>query len=207
MSGPVRRTAWSLATAACLLAALIAGPTSAAAPPRQAVTAEPALWVIRDADSTLYLFGSVHLLRPATVWETPRILAALEASTDIWFEVDATAGTTNLPLLLAEHGMTASEPLSRRLSPEDRRALSAAAGRAGLTVALLDGFQPWLAGMTVGSAPLIEAGYDQSFGVETRLRERAIAAARRSGVWRRWRTRSSIWPRCRRRPSSTCSAT
>ena len=39
------------------------------APAVQAASVEgdgPALWVIRDEDSTLYLFGSVHVLRPTT---------------------------------------------------------------------------------------------------------------------------------------------
>lgn len=31
----------------------------------------PALWVVRDADSTLYLFGTVHVLRPSTAWGSP----------------------------------------------------------------------------------------------------------------------------------------
>jgi len=34
----------------------------------QAEGAGPALWVVRDADSTLYLFGTVHVLRPTTAW-------------------------------------------------------------------------------------------------------------------------------------------
>lgn len=33
----------------------------------------PALWVIKDADSTLYLFGTVHVLKPETPWGTARV--------------------------------------------------------------------------------------------------------------------------------------
>lgn len=172
------RRGWALAMAGWLIAGLLAGPASAARPYPQASTAEPALWVIRDADSTLYLFGTVHLLRPATVWETPRVMAAFDASTDIWFEVDDVAGDADTSMLIASHGLTSGRPLSRLLSPEDRRALSAAVSRAGLTDGQVDGFRPWLASLIVGNAPLLEAGYDPASGVETRLRERAAVAGK-----------------------------
>lgn len=172
------RRGWGLAIAGWLIAGLIAVPASASSPHPQASTVDPALWVIRDADSTVYLFGTVHMLRAATVWETPRVMAALDASTDIWFEVDAAAGAADLPRLVAAHGLSSGRPLSRLLSPEDRRALSGAASRAGLTEEQLDGFRPWLASLIVGNAPMLEAGYDPAFGVETRLRERAAAAGK-----------------------------
>lgn len=173
-----RRRGCALAMAGWLIAGLLAAPASAASPHPQASTAEPALWVIRDADSTLYLFGTVHLLRPATVWATPRVMAAFDASTDIWFEVDDVAGDADTAMLIASHGLTSGRPLSRLLSPEDRRALSAAVSRAGLTDGQVDGFRPWLASLIVGNAPLLEAGYDPASGVETRLRERAAVAGK-----------------------------
>ena len=54
-----------LAAAAAALA-LLTSPTTAAA--------EPAVWTIRDTDSTILLFGSVHLLPDGLVWRP----AALE---------------------------------------------------------------------------------------------------------------------------------
>lgn len=172
------RRGWALAMAGWLIAGLLAAPASAASPHPQASMAEPALWVIRDADSTLYLFGTAHLLRPATVWETPRVMAAFDASTDIWFEVDDLAGDADTSMLIASHGLTSGRPLSRLLSPEDRRALSAAVSRAGLTDGQVDGLRPWLASLIVGNAPLLEAGYDPAAGVETRLHERAALAGK-----------------------------
>ncbi len=50
----VRRTI--VAASACL--ALAAGALPAAA--------QPAFWVIKDADSTIYLLGTIHLLKPDT---------------------------------------------------------------------------------------------------------------------------------------------
>ncbi|MDQ3125901.1 MAG: TraB/GumN family protein, partial [Pseudomonadota bacterium] len=158
--------------AACATALLTALPAGAASPPPQStptateIPAEgPALWVIRDADSTVYLFGTVHMLRPDTGWQTPRIMAAFDASTDIWFEVDA-AAEDNVPSLAVSYGLSFDRSLSSRLAPDDRRALAAAAGRAGRTPEQFETFRPWLAGMTVGNAPMVAAGYDAASGVE-----------------------------------------
>ena len=39
-------------------------------------TAQPALWVVKDADSTIYLLGTIHLLKPETQWRTDKLDAA-----------------------------------------------------------------------------------------------------------------------------------
>ena len=166
---------WAIACLAALPAAAASHQTAPQIVETHA--AEPALWVIRDADSTVYLFGTVHMLRPGTVWQTPRVLAAFDASTDIWFEVDA-AAEENLSSLAVTHGVSRDRPLLSRLSPDDRRALAAAAGLAGGTPEQFDTLRPWLAAMAVGNAPMIAAGYGVDSGVETVLRERAAAGGK-----------------------------
>lgn len=163
---------------------LAAFPAAAASPPSQSpppadrtAAGGPALWVIRDADSTVYLFGTVHMLRPGLLWQTPQVMAAFDASTDIWFEVDEAAADSQTSLVIA-HGMAFDRSLSNLLSADERRALAAAASRAGLTPDQLGSFRPWLAGLTVGNAPMAAAGYDAAFGVETGLRERAAAGGK-----------------------------
>ena len=39
----------------------------------------PAMWVVRDKDTTIYLFGTVHVLRPTTGWASPRVNAAFDS--------------------------------------------------------------------------------------------------------------------------------
>lgn len=31
------------------------------------------MWVIKDNDSTIYLIGTFHILRPETAWKIPKI--------------------------------------------------------------------------------------------------------------------------------------
>ncbi|MEQ1689527.1 MAG: TraB/GumN family protein, partial [Sphingopyxis sp.] len=61
--------------AAAPLCAQVAAPEPASAPaatpaatPVATVDADPALWVVRDADTTIYLFGTIHVLRPGLSW-------------------------------------------------------------------------------------------------------------------------------------------
>ena len=50
--------------------------------------ADPAMWVVRDKDSTIYVLGTVHILKPETVWRSPAIEKALAGSSELWIEVD-----------------------------------------------------------------------------------------------------------------------
>ena len=54
--------------------------------PAQAL-ALPPVWVVRDGDSTITLFGSVHLLPQGVHWEPPELARALAQADDVWFEL------------------------------------------------------------------------------------------------------------------------
>jgi len=41
------------------------------------------MWVVRDADSTIYITGTVHILRDNAEWMSPKLNAALEASSEL----------------------------------------------------------------------------------------------------------------------------
>jgi uncharacterized protein YbaP (TraB family) len=45
------------------------------------------MWVVRDHDSTIYLIGTVHVLRPDMVWNSEKVMKALGESTELWVEV------------------------------------------------------------------------------------------------------------------------
>ena len=110
------------------------------APAVQAASVEgdgPALWVIRDEDSTLYLFGSVHVLRPTTAWETPRIKAAFDASSDVWMEISNPDDQAAIVPLIQQHGLSPQTPLSSLLTAEEFTDLDAAAQTMGATAAQL----------------------------------------------------------------------
>ena len=158
--------------------AVEAAPVVAARVVPQAEGAGPALWVIRDADSTLYLFGTVHVLRPTTAWGSARVDAAFASADDIWFEISNPDDQAAIIPLIQQHGISPDRPLSSLLTVDELAALDAAASGAGLTAAQMDPFRPWLAGLTLSVAPLVKAGYDPRSGVELILKARADAAGK-----------------------------
>ncbi len=154
-----------------------AAPAPAATPPAAAAAAvqgNPALWVIRDADSTIYLFGTFHALRPTTQWRTPAVDQALAASRELWLEIEDPSNAAALQPLIMQLGMSPQTPLSSRLNDQEKALLAAAAQRAGLPPQALEPMRPWLAGLTLSVAPLIQAGYDPQMGVDTLLRRAAV---------------------------------
>jgi uncharacterized protein YbaP (TraB family) len=143
--------------------------------------AEPAMWVVQDADSTIYLFGTIHMLKNSAAWRTPKVEQALNASQEVWFELeeagDEAAAATLAATLLPRLGLDPARPLSTKLTAEDNKRLAAAAAKLKLTPAQLEPMRPWLAALTLSIAPLVEAGYDPKLGVDPLL----AAAARAQG--------------------------
>lgn len=162
-------TAFKRALAAvAVLAATSLAPLPAAA--------DPALWVIRDEDSTIYLLGTVHVLRADTVWRTPAIDAALAEADDLWIEVEADDAEALRPLV-ARHGLDRDNPLSGKLTADQKARLDAAAAAIGSSGATLEPMRPWLAALQLSMGPLTKAGFDPASGVEAKLK----AAAREAG--------------------------
>jgi hypothetical protein len=139
--------------------------------------ADPALWVVRDEDSTIYLLGTVHVLRPDTVWRTPAIDRAMAESDALWIEVEADDPAAMQPLV-ARYGLDPARPLSSKLTPEQKARLDAAAAGMGASGAALEPLRPWLAGLTLSVGPLVKAGYDPASGVESKLKAAARAAGK-----------------------------
>jgi uncharacterized protein YbaP (TraB family) len=161
--------------------AQVAASTAADAAIRAVPPAEgrgPALWVVKDADSTLYLFGTVHLLRPTTGWGTDRVDAAFDSAEKLVLEISNPDDQAAVIPLIQQHGLSLATPLSSLLTPEEIVALDAAAQTLGLTAAQMDPFRPWFAALTLSVAPLAKAGYDPASGVEMILKARAEAAGK-----------------------------
>ena len=151
-----------------------AAPAIRAVPPAEG--RGPALWVISDEDSTLYLFGTVHLLRPTTGWGTERIDAAFDSADTLVLEISNPDDQAAIIPLVQQHGLAPAERLTLKLTSGELTLLDNAARTMGLTAAQMDPFRPWFAALTLSVAPLQKAGYDPASGVELILKARAEAA-------------------------------
>jgi len=168
MRGMTRMRAILAALAAA--AGLLLSPTTGAA--------EPAVWTVRDADSTIVLFGSVHLLPEGLDWRPPALDAALEDADDLWFETPTEGGEGRMATR-ALGMLPVGESLSAKLSPDGRARLERMSDAVGLSPAAIDGLRPWLADLTLSVATLIRDGARAEAGVEAVLADAAPTAGRR----------------------------
>jgi len=158
--------------------ALIAPLIALAAMGASSVLAQPALWAIKDNDSTIYLFGTVHVLRPTTEWRSPRIAEAFAQADDVMMEIDQPEDPAVTRALMQKYGLDQTAPLSGKLKPEANAKLRVAAQGMGLTPQALEPMRPWLAALTVSLTPLLRAGYDPESGVEKLLTAQAKTAGK-----------------------------
>ncbi|MNI00973.1 TraB family protein [compost metagenome] len=141
-----------------------------------AAFAEPAIWAVRDRDSTVFLFGTIHVMKPGTNWRSPRFEEAFKDADQLILEVENPEDQAAVLPLIREHGLSPDRPLSLLLSAEDLTRLDGAAKSVGLSAAQLDPMRPWLASLSLAAAPLRRAGYDPASGIDPVLRTDALAA-------------------------------
>lgn len=142
------------------------------------VLAEPSLWAIKDKDSTIYLFGTVHVLKPTTPWRSPKIDKAFRDADDVVMEIEQPEDPATTRALMLKYGVDPAAPLSTKLKPESYAKLQAAAQGMGFPPQALEPMRPWLAALTVSLTPLLKAGYDPESGVEKLLTAQAKAAGK-----------------------------
>ncbi|KRE97787.1 polysaccharide biosynthesis protein GumN [Frateuria sp. Soil773] len=129
--------------------------------------AKPALWVLKDADTTIYLFGTVHLLPNDTDWHYPALDKALADSRTLYIEL-TDDDPAHMAALVLRYGLDTAHPLSTRLTRAEIAKLEAAAKTAGVPGGLqaLNVMRPWLAALTLAVTPLMKAGLDPEHGVD-----------------------------------------
>lgn len=130
--------------------------------------AHPALWRVRDADTTIYLFGTVHVMPTGVQWHFPALDKALKKSRVLYVEVANTDPAHVTPLAL-KYGLDPSHPLSDKLSDKENALLKKAAKQIGVPAAALEAMKPWLAGLTIAVSPLLKAGFDPKLGVDKQI--------------------------------------
>ncbi len=147
-----------------LLAATLAACSATPAP------AEPAIWKVADPDTTIYLFGTVHVLPPKINWRTPKLDDTLARADELVLEIADQDDKQQMAATFARLAISPGlPPLAQRL-PEDRRAkLDALLAKAGLKPGQLDMLETWAAAVTLGSAVYAGMGMTVENGVERQL--------------------------------------
>jgi uncharacterized protein YbaP (TraB family) len=161
---------------ALLAAALLALPLPAAA---KGNDADPALWVVKDADTTIYLFGTIHVLKPGLTWFDDGVKNAFDASDDLVLEMVQPAPEEMQAIVMKAGFTTGGQTLPEKLSATDRAAYLKALTGFGLPANALDRADPWLAATQLSLIPVMKSGYDTTNGPETVLSAAAKTAGKK----------------------------
>lgn len=171
---------WKSAALALLALAACGENASAPVPPPAADAApKPAIWKVTDADTTVYLFGTVHVLPPTLSWHSPAVDKALGEAKAVYFETDTDVDPEVFREVLQRLGMYGpTEQLSDRLSKQDFERLKTALIKLDLPLVAVESMRPWYAGVVISEAVVRGAGYDVTSGVESVLRPAAQGAGK-----------------------------
>lgn len=174
----------SLLGATAAIALLLAGPVTAQrapapAAPAATVDADPALWVIKRGDATVYLFGTVHVLKPGLSWFDEEVKAAFDRSDRLILESPDNDEPASQPLVLKLATDPKGVPLTSKLPAADRALYQKALGELGVPVAAFEAFEPWFAAINLGLIPLLKLGYAPNSGAEKVLQAAAKANGKR----------------------------
>ena len=162
---------WAALACALLLAACAAAPKAGG----------PALWRLADADSEIYLLGTVHVLPPGLAWKSAAIDRAFRRADTVWFETptDEASGRAIAAIVARKRLNPRGVTLSSQLALEDRARLARVAAAFGVPMAALEPCRPWIAALQLSLAKLTQQGHAASAGVEQALESDAAAQKKR----------------------------
>ena len=155
--------------AALGLALLLIAPAAQAKAPQ---AGRPALWQVSDPDTTIYLFGTIHLLPDHFQWETSKFDKALESSQQLIVEtiVDDKNPTKLMSVVTSRGFAKGLPPLADRVSPDKRAALEAAIAKSGMPRMVFDQMKTWTAAFVLLGDQFRGMGLKGDQGVEQVLR-------------------------------------
>jgi hypothetical protein len=165
-------------TALGLMLALPACAQTAPKPVAAVNDADPALWVVKDADTTVYLFGTVHVLKPGLTWFDEAVRTAFDRSDTLVLEMIEPDPAAMQKIVIAKGLSTSGPTLTEQLPPAKRAAVAKALTDAGLPQAGYDRMKPWLAAISATVGPLGKLGYDAANGPEKILTKAARDAGK-----------------------------
>lgn len=153
------------APAAFLLAACVnAGPAPAG------TDARPALWKLADADTTIYLFGTIHALPPGYKWRDATLNGAFARADTLVLEAILDPDPAKNAALLLGMGRTDGlPPLIDRVPEAKRAVLANIIARSKLPIAFLNGMETWAASLMLLGVTLGDLGIGKDEGVEHKL--------------------------------------
>jgi uncharacterized protein YbaP (TraB family) len=135
---------------------------------------DPAMWVVKDPDTTIYLFGTVHALDGKADWFNDEVRTAFDASNELVLEIITPDNPAAVAPLMQKYAIdTSGKTLTSKLSPKHQVLLAERLKALGLPPNAFDQFRPFFAAMTVTVLDLTAMGISAETGAEKLLMKAA----------------------------------
>jgi len=134
-----------------------------------------ALWELHGKRNTVYILGSIHVLRPSDYPLAPAVLNAYSTAKSIFMEVnlqeiDSQRMQTEL---LASARLPEGQTLPSIMGKQRYARASALAQEVGVDIGIFDAFAPWFVAEAISQLQLQQLGFQPQSGVEMFFLEHA----------------------------------
>lgn len=148
---------------------------TAASAHAQQTTKKNFLWSIKTDKATIYLLGSLHLLKADSYPLDMNIEAAYKECQRIVFEadIDGAKDPEFQSELLALGFYTEGETLQQNISEETYSLLEKRATAIGITMAQLNPLKPWLCASAISELEFMKMGFNPQYGVDVYFFDKA----------------------------------
>jgi uncharacterized protein YbaP (TraB family) len=160
-----------------LLAAAAMPATALAQTPAPLPDADPAIWAVKDKDTTIYLFGTVHALDGKRDWFNDEVKTAWDQSKEVVFEILLPDAAKAQAVVMDKAVDKSGKTLTSRLTPGQAKKLGAELASVGAPANALDQFEPWFAATQLAMIRYAKKGFTPDKGAEMILK----AAATKDG--------------------------
>ncbi len=127
----------------------------------------PALWKVADEDTTIYLFGTIHILPRDIEWFGGEIEEAFTTSQQFVTEVDMDEAANIQPQdILPRASLPEGQTLRALMNEVDRSEYESGLQQLGLPAQAFDRFEPWFATMNLNTMLPLRAGYEVNSGAD-----------------------------------------
>ena len=170
------------AIAALFMCATITTSCAKPAPTTSSLPGRPGLWKLADADTTIYLFGTIHVLPKGYQWRTKAFDKAAAAADTLVLEVADLGDTAKTAEIFGKLAVSPGlPPVLDRVPPDKRAGLQKMIDKSGFPAAALGQFESWAVAITLAGGMLTDLKLSPEDGVE-RILTAQFASAKKNVI-------------------------
>jgi len=136
----------------------------------------PAIWKMSDDDTTIYIYGTFHLLPEDLEWQTDEFNAALAASDTVYLEIDMSDPTKQQEMaveMFKRAMFSDGNSLETVMTEKQYEAFYESLEPLNISEGSIDGMKPWFASLQIQIKQMVNDGFDPNKGVEMIIIEKA----------------------------------